>query len=259
MKLRSALPILASLLLLPVFGARAQAPEHSARFPQGSGSWRVKVIQQPKGKQDAPPKEQVAGDGELRPTGAVGEEGPRVYIADTIEVERDAKFTRSRTTWTDGSHLEIWWIKDLSMVLRERMGDSDEIDVDTLMLGLTDFLPDERLFRWLDSKSFAGTKKYRGRDCLYFTGSALNFEQAPNEKHEFQPIREAREAWLDPETMFPVALRDLDTVYEFTLQTPPSSLALPERFAKKLQETMDAAPKPQVLSKPRSWEANRAP
>ncbi len=193
-----------ALLALACLRAEAQS---AVRFPQGDATWEIQV-QYPK-----PSVEPKKESPQIRPS--------------VISVNRVGSLRRDRVTWTNGSQTETWWNLNPDFVMyeephiREIVAVPPCMEVDGMRL-------DQLTFRWITPKTLAGEENINGRPCLVYEGIAFQYEDGNSPVYR---------AWIDKETLEPVALDTRQATYHFQFSgRAPEPLALPPRFAEKLDQ-----------------------
>lgn len=140
-----------------------------------------------------------------------------------IIVTKMAQDRREIEIWSNGAKTEIWAVG--KRLLYEFPG--NEKITNTQRLDFSDFSE----FQWLSPKNFRGVEKFEGKPCYVFR------EKLPGSEFEWS-------AWVDMQSGRPVALLREDGLRKYRFhETPPSREALPERFAKVLQEFQESRQK----------------
>ncbi len=146
-----------------------------------------------------------------------------------VDVVRTGNLRREDYEMKDGSRLQVWYLGEFLFTENpgdSRMGASREMYVPGS--GFIPIRPD--LFpgcEWITPKHYAGEQKYESKaNALYFKKSGepvvMAVEDAPVE------MSETSEAWLDPETRFPLAVRIGDLLRTFEFLPAPSSMLVPD-------------------------------
>ena len=236
--------ILLNLLwMLGVFlGPRvSQAQALAVQFPTGDASWTVEVIS----RAPRPPVPPQVG---LPP----GQQNIQCELK-KMDVTQTKDLTRTELIWSDGKKTEVWWLTSTPLMLTERT-DGSGVESDSLTFLSSHLRPDARMFSWVTSQTYVAKSSYKGKACLLYEKKMEPDNRAPSFITKMEPELALRRAWIDGNTLLPVALDNGEVVYLFTFQPAPEGpLTLPERFQKELKRMQDSTPNPKYLGKPRSW------
>jgi hypothetical protein len=136
-----------------------------------------------------------------------------------VEGALDGKLRREVRHWSDGASTECWAFGNVT--LYEQPGIDHVLMVDpsafTGELGVPAWFPE---FAWISQKTMQAEEKgtYKGRKAVHY--------KAGDE-----------EAWIDPETRLPIALRERGALREYQFSgEAPTPLTLPPRFQVFLKE-----------------------
>jgi hypothetical protein len=157
-----------------------------------------------------------------------------------VEIVRKGDIRRNRITWSNGTTSERWSLDSLkaSIVQDERNGGIFIVPEGDPVLGRATAVGlDASAFDWITPAMLQekAAVSSAGKTCFLYKGmmpvSTVNQDgntQAFTLLH-LSPV--PAEAWIEAETLLPVALRHSDTHYAFTFQPAPAEpLVLPSRF-----------------------------
>jgi len=220
------------VFLLAVFlirGGAARA-EELVRFPEGNAAWTVEITHLNAAGEALPPEEEGAA--------AAPRNAPAPRKARKIEVIQMNGIRRERIFWTHGKTSERWKVPSLPVVFVEDPGAGNVAPVELAGMGEKlshlDLPADLSAFSWMRPE-FLQEKPvhYRGRNCLHFEGF-IPLPKILENSPEPPPIK--AEAWVDPQTLLPVA-RKTDTslcVFTFATEPPVGPLEIPAKFKAKI-------------------------
>jgi hypothetical protein len=214
--------VLAAWVLAALPLTAAEKTDYHANFPKGDAAWNVTF--------------QKAGAAALKPE--EGKEERRDIKS--IRVVRRGELRRDTVLWTDGSSTEYWWSRGAQIVVfqAEKNG-----PVSAMKSGLMEARRlDESMFAWVGNDSFKKEQDFMARKSAYFE------TRVPLGEGE----RQERQAWLDLETMRPLAWSNGAVLAVFAFEnTPPRDvLVMPAEFKKKLERYEAYAAPPKKLGKP---------
>ena len=209
----------------------AQDPsEKLFRFPRGNAAWTVDITYH----------------GTATATGATDQ-------IRKIEVTQVGDYQRCIFHWAKGKTTETWIVQSSDICAVEDANNGvihvfPAKDQDLAEQMIVSF--DVSSFQWIRENLLKDAPEYRGKKCLHYQGMASFGRQAnpSSEQGESIPIPAVPcQAWIDKETLFPIALDDSSRLVSFTFQaTPTAPLIPPQRFLDKLNRYVKAAtlPKP---------------
>jgi hypothetical protein len=207
--------------------AQAGAP---VRFPGGNAAWTVEVTYR------EPPTEAA----QLR----------------KVEVVRGGRYQRSRYHWSDGNTTETWslWAAGLHAVEKGSRGTVYVIPAgDWFQTSHMLELFDASSFAWVRRDLFKQEAEYRGRHCLRYEGLVQKGLLPEVTNRTDLPVPEIRcSAWIDQETLRPVALVEPERTALFSFREGPAEEPVPpQRFLDALHRYQAAVDLPRLF-KPRS-------
>ena len=160
-----------------------------------------------------------------------------------VDITRVGNLRRDIITWSDGNTTETWRVPDLGVSLVEVFYPARciyDVRAGSVMGGL--FLRrvldlDPASVDWITSSSLVGKEDRNGKPTIHYRGTVL----IPSGSPGIAPYHSFYEAWVDAQTLVPVAFDDGDNIYELTFNAPPTNpLVLPERFRKDLHQYQSA-------------------
>ena len=136
-----------------------------------------------------------------------------------VEGGLDGALRREVRHWSDGEITECWALKKITLYDEPGIGCVLMLDpaVFTGEYGIPDRFPE---FAWVSQETMQADGKgtYKGRKAIHYKAGD-------------------GEAWIDPETRLPIALRARGTLREYQFSgEPPPRLTLPSRFQAFLKE-----------------------
>lgn len=199
------------------------------QFPEGNAAWTVEISHRGSSPQ-AP---------EATPSPGNGKKPSRAPKAVKIEVTRVDRLQRVRVTWDNGKTSDRWTVPNLPVIFEENPGAGSVTPVERGGLaGAFDKLNlpfDASAFSWLKPEFLLRKEpvSYRGRPCFEYEGT-IPLPRVLDNGPQPAPIR-AR-AWIDSETLLPVARQTENSLCIFTFQAEPPAgpLTLPPKFRKKI-------------------------
>ena len=146
-----------------------------------------------------------------------------------IEITQDDKEQRSLVTWSSGRTKESWYVPTMNLIVTENKDGRPFLVSNSGYAGEAFAIPfTAAAFQWLQPQ-FLQEKdpvSYHGKQCFHYKGSAV---PVPAGKVPSPLTR--REAWIDSETLFPVALDAGTTLCTYTFSNkPPPPLVMPAKF-----------------------------
>lgn len=207
-----------STLLLALFPATTQAEGNKVQFPSGDAAWTVEISykdSQPGWSNDAA----TVNDG---PASA----GPP--FMQKVEIARAGDRLRYQITWTTRRKSEAWLFSNVTLM--EDVYSNEVLTFDG-ELGLRAIRKlDRTLFNWTDNR-YPELVDYKGKKCFYYRDP--NTSGGPTgETHG----TESTQAWIDADTLRPVAFEDDQATYSFTFHSsPPGPLSLPAKFQREYE------------------------
>ena len=217
-----------------LFHATAFAADDLVKFPAGDASWTVEFSYP---KTPAPPAPTSDGNSAQPPL--------VVRKAQKIEVTQVGNTKRVLIAWTDGKTSERWAIPGLPVIFETLP--HDESSVAALENGSSAKLFAEYVmpydsfgFRWITPKSLQekAPVSHAGRKCFHYKGPVFppSVGASPGEMPVASPDTPDWQAWIDAETLRPVAL-DTGTalcVFTFQKEAPVGPLIPPAKFKKQM-------------------------
>lgn len=194
------------VIVLGLDVASANAPaeiSHSVDFPKGDAAWSVKF-------------ERISS----KKTSSRARSNTR--IAKT-EIVRMGDLRRDTVILSDGTQAEYWWTQEPPFVFQEEANKRVSIKKPGAM---GDQRLDASIFEWVDEKTFVKMESYKGRKCRFYK---MEVPLIDDEKQTFR-------AWIDEETLRPLAWSNGDIVAVFSFHTslPSEPLILPAEFQKEI-------------------------
>lgn len=195
------LTILFSIGCSLVFCTVAAPVEDLVRFPSGSAAWRIDFIPE---------------SGSASP-----EVGTPLSIV-RVEVAQDGRMSRHLVHFSNKKERVMWSLSGLPQVLTE--------DPNGTVFFSGEFPPfSPPCFSWIRKEFLQGDGpvRYRDRMCFHYKGEIKIVE--PGDKVESTIVQQA---WIDSQSLFPVAL-DMGNrlgVFTFGLPLSPEILNMPQKF-----------------------------
>jgi hypothetical protein len=198
------------------------------QFPKENASWSVVVTQT---AAPAPPP--------LSTPAAVAN-APVVRKVKSVEVTQVDAVKRIHILWSDNKETEKWALAAYPVLFEEdpRNGAITPVPYSSLQMRQTNFdlSYDSFSFDWLTPETLQEKDpvSYLGKKCYHYKGTVLFPEISGTPGVE--PIHYKREAWIDIQTLLPVAL-DSDTshsVFTFSDKPPTGPLPLPSNFKQSI-------------------------
>jgi hypothetical protein len=210
------------LLLLGSADVRA---EPLVRMPDQTGSWKIDL-------RPANAPEPPAGNAAPIPQPAMP---PLQMLKElkSIEVTLGGGLRRDVLKWSDGSDTELWKIngKRIEINSSKRASVSpDFVSVGSLFGTWKAFEPAE--FEPYTRDAVISTGEYKGKPAIIYenkrvTGLPTLPGAAPNA--HASSITTLTKLWVDPDTHYPIALKDSETLYTFHFSdSPPVQLTPPQ-------------------------------
>lgn len=200
------------------------------RFPTGNAAWTVDITyRNSSAASPSPEKDAIPAQKPLHPV------APK---ATRIEVVQVNNIKRVRITWNNGKTSDRWTVPSLPVTFEENPGASGITPVEERSLGekfrKLDLPFDLSAFTWLKPE-FLQEKSvhYHGKSCFHFVGFII-LPKILDNGPEIAPVKV--QAWIDSETLLPVA-RQTETslcIFTFQEQPPGEPLVLPPKFKKKI-------------------------
>lgn len=186
---------LAVLCVFPIFGIVSVA---SDVFPAGDVAWTVEIE-----------KDRESG-------------GLAVPYPVRFEIQKKGNFRRDQITYSNGQMAERWWyVASGTFLLEKGLNGQEYFYSPNENTAATSF--DASMFRWLDGKNPMGEEKWKGKECLVFSGEIQTDE-----------VKTSRKAWIDKETGRVVGLQASGQTYVFTFHDEaPGTLDPPATLLKR--------------------------
>lgn len=180
---------------------------HAVDFPKGDAAWSVKL----ENGRTSSKKMSRAAASESR-------------TMKNVEIVRISSLRRDTVLWSDGSTTEYWWPQNPPVVLFQEKTNGRMNIKKAGNMGEQRF--DESNFEWVDGKTFVKMGSYKGRKCRFYK---MEVPFIDDEKQTFR-------AWIDEETLRPLAWSNGDIVAVFSFHTslPSEPLILPAEFQKEI-------------------------
>ncbi len=187
----------------------AIAAEDLVKFPDGNAAWTVDVTY-------------------LKTSPAVPEK------ANKVRVTQVGNMKRIEIAWSDGKTTERWAVPKLPVVFESdpRNGSVVPVESGSLRNKLFEFnlAYDQSAFDWINPQVLKKKEpvSYRGKKCFHYQGT-VRFSIVILNNPEPQSVRQA---WIDSETLLPVAV-DTGTalcVFTFEKEPPTGPLVCPPKF-----------------------------
>ncbi len=210
------------------------------KFPEGNVSWTVTFTPL------VPPKTENHPGAEPSPT------PPKVsqrLLPKQVEVTIVDKVKRIRITWANGKTSEEWTLPGLPVILKENARDGEVFPIQS---GQAEakfdkyYTPyDASDFAWATPANLKSSEPvdFRGKKCYHFESVVAEptiSVQAPSGSKPGGSRSDSRnmkrEAWIDSETLLPVALATDKSLclFNFPAEPPAGPLVMPAKFAKEL-------------------------
>ena len=190
-------------LLLPAANA-----DSLFQFPAGPAAWTVDIVPSPNAKQ-AP-----ATSG-------------TTYDIKKIDVTKIGDVSRNVITWATGKTTERWCYDQLHVMVATDTYDGSPafLSGEDITMG-GDFTVgfNSSSFTWLKNELLKDTVSFRGRKCLHYQGTVTVERTVLAGAGDFRKVMVPFhcEAWIDQETLLPVALYDGSKLGVFTFHDPPT-------------------------------------
>lgn len=214
--------LLAAAAILCGSARAADAP--LVRFPSGAAAWRVKVTHP-----------NAAGT------------MPRVEKAEVTQSADGSR--RTVLSWSNGTTTETWssakW-PGLAAVESPAGAGIHVVPLSDALLRTHMVVSfDASLFSWIQRAFLQGEADFLGRRCLHYRGLA---PLTAGDDSDETPAKVLHQAWIDIETLAPVALDDSSRMVAFSpLPAPQKNLVLPAIFQAALDRYQRALDLPKPL------------
>lgn len=210
----------------------AFATDDLVKFPAGNAVWTVEFSYP---KTPAPPAS----------AGNPAQAAPVVRKAQKIEITQLDNIKRIQIMWTDGKTSERWTIPGLSVVFETLPWNENSvaaIENGSIAKQFAEYtMPyDSFGFHWITPRGLQEKNpvSHMGKMCFYYKGSVPppTVGGPPTLKPSASQNTPDWQAWIDSETLLPVALDTGTAICVFTFQKEPprGPLALPPKFQKEI-------------------------
>jgi len=160
-----------------------------------------------------------------------------------IEAARTGDVSRYRTTWSNGRITEDWTTEKFVLCQDASTGKIAVFLIGGSIASYDAF--DQSVFNWMQ----AGGEKisrdtYLGKACIHVI-KALGSAPASDGG---APALFSQQAWVDEKTHMPVAYNDMQALYAFTFQSPPTApLVPPQQYQAVMDDFVKARTVPKRL------------
>lgn len=185
------------------------------RFPEGNKSWTVAIRYANTSQTEASSPAQPEAGGSA----------PQAVRAECASFDGAERY---RITWSDKQTTEVWKQQGMTLIKDPATGRIGWAS-GTIVPGLIDNL-DASLFSWITEAGPGTETTYEKRQCLlYQKNASLGNSGIYANAEDLRP----REAWIDPETLRPIAYHNGLATFVFTYgQAPTGPLNMPDDFAR---------------------------
>lgn len=197
--------------------------DHSVDFPKGDAAWSVvfKV------------------NGPAVGTQVPGAASSKMFKNRTrTDIIRQGDIRRDTISFSDGSSTQLWWSENPPVAVSEDTPNGHVTGMRAFYMAPFRF--DASSFEWVSEKTFLGMKALNGKACQYY-------EMEVTDDSGGELSKRLLKAWIDHQTLKPVALDDgYSFVFFLFSDGPPSQpLNVPPNVRRKLKQYQDfyAAPK----------------
>lgn len=211
----------------PFFSAHAQ---DLVKFPTGTAAWTVDIAQ---------------SSGQPAESGT----GGSPFQMKKIDITKVNGVSRYVITWANGTTTERWGYDQFQFIILTETynGAPTFISGDDLKLGSPFAVGfDAPSFSWLQPDLLTDTADYGGKKCLHYQGTVVieRMVTVVNglKKKVYTPLH--CEAWIDKDTLLPVAFYDGSKLGVFTFLNPPTVPLVPPPIVKAALDHYIAASQP---------------
>jgi hypothetical protein len=211
----------------PVLTAHGQS---LVQFPKGPAEWTVAI---------------VPGYSNGHPPYPAPSTSPELQIK-KIDITKVDGVSRALLTWGDGRTTERWGYDQYHfMILTETYNGQPTFasDLDIQPGGAYYVGFDASSFAWLEPKCLKDTVVYQHKKCYHYQGTVpIQVFKFSNTNRVVAGIDLFCEAWIDQDTLLPVALYDGSMLGVFTFHDPPTTpVTPPPKVQAALQHFIAAA------------------
>jgi hypothetical protein len=220
------------LILGVLFLAATTRADDLVKFPTGDAAWTVDVTYSASSG-IAPTPTPTRGPSPP-PTSPLSEKPKK------IEVTQVGGLQRIHVTWISGGSHERWAVSKYFIVLE------DDPRTDVIFPALAGSMEEKwaefnlpygpRAFSWIEPKNLVEPDPvtFQGKKCFHYQGNVL--PPFPHSKEQ------KRSAWIDSDTLLPVALATENSLNLFTFAKPNTDrLVLPPKFQEAFDEFKQAS------------------
>ena len=213
--------------MLLVLGGVSVRAEPLVRMPSLTGSWKIDL--RPANVPEPPPAKAAKA---ARATQPAMPPPPMLKELKSIEVTLSGELRRDVLKWSDGTDTELWKINGKRIEINSSGRASvapDFVSVGTLFGKWKAFEPAE--FEPYTRDAVTSTGEYKGKPAIIYENKQLKglptLPGAPNA--HATSVTTLTKLWVDPDTHYPLALIDSETLYTFHFSdSPPIQLTPPE-------------------------------